>query len=477
MKIKTNSMIGKSYREFSLKKNIFIYGSVLYFFGIVLSACSDFVEVDMPKNLLISETVFEDPATVESALASLFYGMREQGMVSGNSGLTTALGIYSDELDYYGTNVDYAQLFNHNILPSNNRILDWWNQGYRLIYSANDIIKGVENSNALNTEEKNRFLGQALFVRAYIHSLLVSLYGDVPYITTTNYIVNNKAIRVPEEIVFDNIIADLSVARDVMENEPAISGERILPDKWVAKALLSRMYLYRKKWELAASSATELITTFNLETDVNAVFLKGSSETIWQLKADEDFPKNTREAVQLIIQAVPGQNYALTNDLLAAFEEDDFRKTNWIDSISNSEGTITLYYAHKYKAFLSETQSVEYSILFRLAEQFLIRAESRAHLGDIDGSRSDLNTIRNRSGLPNSTSITVNDLLDDILGERRVELFTEQGLRWFDLKRTGRANQVLGNLKQNWRITNIDLPVPEAELELNPNLLPQNEGY
>ena len=80
---------------------------LLFSFGII--GCSEFVEVDPPKNILISETVFNDPATIESALANIYYGLREQGMLSGSSGLTTGLGIYSDELDYYGFDTDYSR--------------------------------------------------------------------------------------------------------------------------------------------------------------------------------------------------------------------------------------------------------------------------------------------------------------------------------------------------------------------------------
>ena len=446
----------------------------LLFFG--NWGCSDFVEVDAPNNLLISKTVFNDPSTVKSALANGYFGIREQGMLSGNLGLTTGLGMYTDELDYYGFNADYLQLYNHNVIVGNNRILDWWTQAYTLIYGANDIIKGVNASNALTEDEKNGFEGQALFVRAYMHSLLVSLYGDIPYVTSTDYLVNSSISRSPVSEVYDNIISDLIIAVQLLEGSDSVSSEKVVPDEWAAKALLARMYLYAENWELAASTATEPIARFGLEPNLDSVFLKGSQETIWQLKPGE-FPKNTTEATQLIIQVVPGQTYALTDDLMGAFEDGDLRRNVWTDSISDTDGTVTLFYAHKYKANLSETESLEYSILFRSAELYLIRAEARTRLGDIAGAQQDLNTIRNRAGLADTTANTVDDLLGAILRERRVELFTEQGHRWFDLKRTGRANEILGALKPNWQPTDVLLPVPEAEIELNPNLLPQNNGY
>lgn len=471
---KTDSNEPKRDPLFKLTKRVNRF--TILILGIGLFGCTDFVEVGPPKNILVSETVFDDPATVESALANIYFKMREQGMVSGNFGLTTGLGIYSDELDYYGFDTGYSQLYLHNVLPSNDVITGWWSQAYNLIYSANDVIKGVENSRNLTAMEKDRFTGQALFVRCYTYSLLTALYGDVPYITVTDYSENNVAVRTPDAKVNENILSDLLLATDLLEGADITSEERVVPDQWAAKALLARMYLKAENWEQAASMATELIDNFMLETNLTNVFLKESPETIWQLKDGEN-PKNTQIANQLIIRFIPGQTYSLTDGLSAAFETDDLRKIFWTDTLSDTDNAITLRFANKYKATLIETESLEYSILFRLAEQYLIRAEARARSGDISGAILDLNTIRNRAGLPDTNVDTQDELMDAILQERRVELFTEQGLRWFDLKRTGNAGDALSTIKMNWKPTDILLPVPETELEINPNLLPQNPGY
>ncbi|RXJ45684.1 RagB/SusD family nutrient uptake outer membrane protein [Gelidibacter gilvus] len=448
-----------------------------FFLSLIWLGCSDFINVDPPKNNLISVTVFKDPATVESAMANLYYSMREQGMTSGSFGLTPVLSIYGDELDYYGFNADQTQLYNHNHSADNNVLWGWWQQAYYLIYGANDIIRGVESSNDLSVDEKKAFHGQALFVRGYVHSLLVSLFGDVPYVNSTNYRENNTVARMAEEKVYDSIIRDLTDAVELLEGIEPISKRRIWPDRYVAKALLARMYLYTENWEMATSTASELIDHFPLETNLSNTFLKGSPETIWQLAADENFPNNTREAGTLIIQTVPGQTYALTDALLASFENGDLRYDNWIGNVSDSNNTTTLYYPHKYKAGVNEKESLEYSILFRSAEQVLIRSEARAHMGNLTGSQTDLNSIRNRAGLSNTTVTTAHGLLEAIQRERRVELFAEQGHRWFDLKRTANAGRALTDLKPNWQETDILLPIPEAELEINPNLLPQNPGY
>ena len=131
----------------------------------------------------------------------------------------------------------------------------------------------------------------------------------------------------------------------------------------------------------------------------------------------------------------------------------------------------------KYKAQEYTGTTVEYSILLRLAEQYLIRAEARVHLGDLTGSKLDINTIRNRAGLNNTESISEDDILQDIINERKFELFTEHGHRWFDAKRLDIAEEILAPLKSNWRSTDVLFPIPEKELLTNPNLTPQNPGY
>lgn len=448
--------------------------SIIPLIGIM--GCTAFVEVDPPKNIMVSETVFNDPSTVESAMADLYFTMRESGMVSGNYGFTTRLAIYSDELDYYGFNPQLLEFYQNRVLPPNTEVLAWWSEAYKVIYGANAIVEGIEGATDLEESEQDRFMGQALFVRAFMHSLLVSVFGDVPYITTTDYAFNNQVSRMSEDLVYERIISDLVRAVGLMENSTIDNEERLVPDRNVAKALLARVYLYTDQWDLAEAEATDVIGNFGLEDELGKVFLKESMETIWQLQHGE-FPGNTQEASQLIIPFVPGQSFALTDVLLSAFEDGDGRRSEWIDSISNEEQTITLYYPYKYKARFDVTESLEYSIHFRLAEQYLIRSEARTHLGNLIGAREDLNVIRNRAELANTTANSESELLEAILAERRVELFTEQGHRWFDLRRTGRATAVLGMFKPDWEDTDVLFPIPEIELEANPNLLPQNQGY
>lgn len=456
-----------------LPKSLILIISIFTFHG-----CESFVDIDPPKNLLVSETVFEDTATTKSALANIYFNLRDSGMLSGSSGLSIHLSTYSDELDYYLTNDNYLQFYHHSIIPTNSILRSWWEKTYNLIYAANDIIEGLTNSTSMNVQDRDYYMAQALFIRAYLHSLLLNIFGPIPYINSIDYTVNNTVQRNTEAEVYENIALDLKQAIKLF-GENITNGERVVPNKIVAQALLSRIYLYNGQWEHADFMASEVIRTdnYNLESNVISVFLKESHETIWQFKPNGISHNNTYEANEFIIDRIPGQTFSLTDSFLESFEPGDLRKDNWVGSFTDDKGT-TLFFPFKYKeTFKSTDASREYSIVFRLAEQYLIRAEARARLGNLSAAQSDLNKIRNRAGLLNISVLTESDLLEAIWHERKMELFTEYGHRWFDLKRTNQGAEILGKAKTSWKGTDILFPIPTSELELNPNLYPQNEGY
>ncbi|MDO5981026.1 RagB/SusD family nutrient uptake outer membrane protein [Flavivirga spongiicola] len=442
-----------------------------------MAACTDFVEVDLPKSQLPAESIFEDASMTASAVRGVYYQMRTSGLVSGD-GLNTSMGLYADELDYYrlGQGKALENYQNHTLGPNDPIVADFWNSAYTQIYTVNAIMEGVGGSASLAPEDKDRFRGEALFVRSYLHLLLAELFGDIPYITGTSYVANKAVGRMPKALVYDQITTDLGSAVELLPGEDA-SGERVRPYAAVAEAVLARAYLYTGEWTMAEAMADRVIAKFGaLEPDLGKVFLKDAPGTIWQLKPNGE-GDNTSEGGQFIFTVAPPVNIAMSDLLFEAFEPGDQRRSTWVKAVGNATGTETWHHAFKYREQGRTDGSVEYSVQLRLAEQYLIRAESRARLGDLPGARSDINAVRNRAGLGGTAAVTPDGLLGAVLQERRVELFTEQGHRWFDLKRTGRAAGVLGPVKPNWKDAHVLLPIPGTELALNPNLLPQNDGY
>ena len=121
--------------------------------------------------------------------------------------------------------------------------------------------------------------------------------------------------------------------------------------------------------------------------------------------------------------------------------------------------------------------SAENSVILRLSEIYLIRAEARLMQGNTGNAKEDLNIIRRRAGLIDNSSNIQSEIADAILKERRVELFLEYGNRWFDLKRTQRADAVLGAFKPgDWQSTDALYPIPLDEIRKAPQLT-QNQGY
>ena len=87
-----------------------------------------------------------------------------------------------------------------------------------------------------------------------------------------------------------------------------------------------------------------------------------------------------------------------------------------------------------------------------------------------------LNQVRNRVGLPPVTS-SGSALLEDIYTERRFELATE-GHRFFDLLRTGKAQEVLGAIYPSFDVSiHQYLPIPQQEIDASQGVLTQNPGY
>ena len=446
---------------------------------LLLSAlsCDSFLEVDLPKSQLATESVFENYSTAESALTDIYSKIRDRGMLTGDGiGISNHLACYTDEMISTGSLSNPSFSFYSNaLLPTNSIIADYWNSAYNQIYAANSIIKGCESNTALTKAQKDQLTGEALFIRSLEHFYLVNLFGSVPYISETDYKINSRISRIAPEQLYSKIITDLETAVDLLP-ESYIASQRIRPNKYAAKALLSRIYLYSGKFPEASNAASAVINNQSLYAieNIDLAFLINSKETLWQLHSGTA-GKNTTDGAYFIFTSGPPQFVWLSDALYSSFDAADQRRTHWIKELKDASGT--WHHPYKYKENFDTPVSKEYTVMLRLSEQFLIRSEARARQGDLIGAKEDLNKIRNRAGLTDSNVLTQAEILDAVLEERRHELFTEYGHRFFDLKRNGKLNTALENVKTGWDDTDQHFPIPEAEINANPNLKPQNQGY
>jgi hypothetical protein len=448
-------------------------------------SCKKLVSIDQPISSITSEGVFNSDETANSAVTGIYSKLINtytDGVMIGSGSVTIHTGLASDELAQAGVGAGAGSQtlqFYTNELLSNNIILHFqlWGSGYFSIFQINSCIEGLQNSKNLTPGIKNQLTGECKFLRAFINFYLTNMWGDVPLPLTADWNKTNLLFRSSKEDVYKQIVSDLLEAKNLLNSSYSLSGnQKIRADKYAASALLARVYLYNQEWANAENEASLVINSglYSLNTNLNDVFLKNSTEAILQFQpSNAVLPFAVIE--QFFITRQP-EFYYLTNNLANAFEFSDRRKTDWTDTVLLS-GTPVLY-PYKYKIRQGTTGSLpEYYMVLRLAEQYLIRSEARAKQNKVTESSGDLNIVRNRAGLNPVTITDVQTLLLAIEKERRLELFAEWGHRWFDLIRTGRANTILSNIKGNtWQVTDQLYPIPISEIKKNPNLT-QNPGY
>jgi hypothetical protein len=245
--------------------------------------------------------------------------------------------------------------------------------------------------------------------------------------------------------------------------------------------MLARVYLYTGDYTDAVAQATSLISNKALYDTVslNQVFLRNSKEAIWQLQPT--LPNfNTQDGRAFILTASPStaQPASISPQLYSAFEDGDQRKVNWITSATFNNKTY--YSPYKYRVQTGSTIT-EYLMVLRLGEQYLIRAEADAQLNKINEGLNDVNLIRKRAGLADTTAADKQTLLAIIEHERQVELFSEWGHRWLDLKRTNRVDTIMNIVTPlkgggSWQSYKQLYPIPQADIDKS-RALTQNPGY
>lgn len=480
------------------------------FFLFPTIGCKKIIEVDAPATSLTSGNVFSSDETAISFLNGIYTNFGQEG--SGILLLPVYTGLSSDELRVRDE-LTFETFVNHykNTLFASGATYNYWTPAYYTIYRCNAGIEGLNASSKLTLRIKQQLLGEVKFMRALMYINLLNIYGNVPLVVSTDLEVNRKVSRTPATEVYDQVILDLKEAKDLLSSSylekdlvaSSSTTSRIRPTKWAALALLARACVYAGRYPEAETASSEVIantTLFSLPTLPNA-FLATSREAIFQIQPTSSAEYNTIEGNYLLLSSsgpelVAGPRaFYLNSPLLSAFESGDPRRVEWVGSVTPMGSTTTYFYPRKYRLGNPSVPGIEYSMILRLAEQFLIRAEARIKQGGakIADGIADLNAVRTRSR--NSATAQTPNLLPDLslaMGqedamravwhERQVEFFAEGGHRWFDLKRSGKIDETMmavsivkGSIWQGYQQL---YPIPPSELSLNPSLRgSQNPGY
>lgn len=473
-----------------MKKRIYNrYGLVLVALACLFSACDKQLDL-APEDTTVETEVFQSATSAEFALMDVYNKTYEANkstaytygdfttdlIVANNSGLKIMIGGEMPTDDYNAEKI--------------------WGDTYSAINVANVIIESAPKLGTYNEKLIKQHVAEAKFLRAYNYLVLQKLYGDgaltgkmnglglplqlTPY-EGTKYDATKALTRSSVQETYDQIIKDLTEALpDLNDDYEEDLETRARATKGSVHALLSRVYLYMKNYEKAASEAAFLIgnTNYRLNSDLKAVFPISSG---YDVALDKEF-----------IYAIPlthnngdhqfGTHYYfyyyktsmyIDDDFIAKYSDTDQRKTKLI--WKGYEGN---EYASKFAtAKFNNTDGRDNIPMIRLSEMYLTRAEALARTSGVNQESIDLlNDIASRADA-NFTNYTTSDfstsnqLIERILLERELELCFE-GLHRYDLIRTDRKLQYK-DLPEDRYV----MPIPKREIEITKGSLVQNPGY
>lgn len=472
---------------------------------LLMSGCKKFLEVDPPISTITTDEMFATNKQAEFAVTGIYTKMIHSGdatnpagagVVYFSAGLSTIMGsLSSDDFIANGAGGDANIIANQNKLSIRNSgaSVELWRSGFKTIYDANAVIEGLQSDAARNLLDsvRNQLMGEALTIRAFSYFYLVNFFGDLPLVLTTDFNKTNRLTRSPVSKIYDQMKVDLLQALPLLNTDFSVGkGERVRINRWFAEALLARVYLYTKEYPNAISHATAVInqtSLFSIEPNIDNVFLNTSKEAIFQLKPNNEnaqlrnaTPEGYRVSTVGNAPSTLASPYSLSDQLLNSFETGDKRRASWTSPYANAF-TTAKYKINQANGVVRGPQT-EYYVVMRLAELYLIRAEAIA-LGQPagkDNAIDDINVLRRRADVTElPKTLTAEQVADAVAKERQLELFGEWGHRWFDLKRTGKASQVLSQIsfKQPW-LGDYQLvyPIPNQDITFNA-FLEQNPEY
>jgi hypothetical protein len=452
--------------------------------------CKKYLEVPPPLSEIEAKEIFEDDRTCAAALNSIYARMNYYYLFEGITGVGFLTGLYGDEFKSWHSL--HQAIYTNNINSGIEVITYPWTNMYEELYSVNAVVEGLTSARNLNY--RDQWLGEAYFLRGLFYFYLTNLYGDVPLVVSTDYRRNNVLTRSPQEAVYKQIISDLQQARSLLspqykDGNGLVTTSRGRPNRSSATALLARVHLYNNDWSNARAMADSVIANSDYQlVNPEQTFLIGSKENIWGIVPFENSSYLVQDAFFIIPNGVTPQDAykvaTLSEFLVNSFEPNDLRFTNWVgvDSVPAAGGTpaSVYYFPSKYKATGIYTAPQEIVVMLRLAEQYLIRSEARMQLGDAQGAEADLNIIRARAGLQPTAARSQAEMLAALERERRLEFFSEEGHRFFDLRRTGNLDSVMVQVSAqkggSWSSFKAWWPIPPQDIIGNPNLT-QTPGY
>jgi starch-binding outer membrane protein, SusD/RagB family len=388
--------------------------------------------------------------------------------------------------------------FNSSLISFN----DIWKSRYDGIYRANNALFYLEKLN-IDSNLKNRLIGETKFLRALYYFDLVRCFGGVPLVTQkidniSDYALINEVIfnRKTKAETYTVIETDLLDAINKLPIKSGYSTDNIgRATKGAAQALLAKAYLYQEKWQQAFDKSGDVIGSgqYTLLTNYANVWREvgeNKSESVFEVQANPGNGLNNFSNVQGP-RGTPDLGWGFNTPSLGlsnSYQTSDLRKAAtiifvpsvlWDNVVAPTTLNNPRYNYKAYHSRISESwndnkdQTGKNMRILKYSDVLLIRAEAAFHLGNIPEATTQITTIRTRAGLPALSGLT----LQDIYKERRWEMAMEHD-RWFDLIRTGQAVNAMAADGKTFIVGKHEVfPIPEEQIVLSGSKLLQNPGY
>ncbi|MHC2991239.1 hypothetical protein OB13_06435 [Pontibacter sp. HJ8] len=478
--------------------------SALSIGGLLASCSEDFLDVE-PEGVGKGEEFFTTPEHARLAINSVYGNLREWNVIAfAHLAVTTITSDDAAKGSVPGDAGFLDEYDNFTITSTDGQLNGYWNGQYQAINLTNQVLTNVPLI-AMDAGQKERILAEAKFFRAYHYFNLVRAFGGVPLrlaVPLPGEQEDPATLNIPRasrEEVYAQIIKDLTDASQVLQ--PSYSAaERGRVTKGAALGMLAKVQLYQRNWQEVINLTNQVEGLgYNLVQDYYSIFrISGEHnvESVFEIEA-QTIPGNcgASNSQWAEVQGVRGQFgwgfVEPTQNLVDAFEKGDKRMeaTILFRGEKTPEGDVINPDApnprYNQKAYVPSFVTNECGYgkdqnirILRFAEILLIRAEAANELGMTAQALADLNRVRVRAGLAPIASVSQEELRKRIWQERRVELALENGDRYFDLVRQGRAAEVLQAQGKQFKAgVNEVLPIPQQQINLSGGPLTQNPGY
>ncbi|MDR7212339.1 RagB/SusD family nutrient uptake outer membrane protein [Flavobacterium piscis] len=463
----------------TLISNFFIALMALF----ILGGCSqEFLDEPAPTDGVAETVVFNSREGVEAFISGIMRRFRGQYTSTDSAGLNSiffARTVKGNDIiqDNNWFNFDYA---NDNREPTYRRTSFTWNYCFYMINQSNALINGIETS-TLSDADKKELSAYGHALRGFFYHQLVMEFAPTysadpnfpaPPIYTGLSVTGNPMSTVDE--VYKLIVSDLTIAIDGLTTNRL--GKSYININ-VANGILAQVYQVMGNWEGAKNAAiaayggnpTAVLSASTYRSGFdnieNVEWIWGSAQTADQSNYYWNAPASMSDHLTTSYSAT-----YINRDFVSLFSDTDVRayfqrKSNSITNLNDFRYWITRKFTFTFDGD---------NAIIRTPEMILIEAEAKQRLGDNTGAKTLLYTLqKNRDVNAIESTNTGAALLEEILVERRKELYAEIGVEWFDAKRLRRGITRTGNHRVGApaNLTADDkkffLKIPQAEIDAN----------